>query len=57
MTWQEIKRTTAGKIVSKNYYTGQLTYKKSISNGENYNYNPFGIYVTDISWSRVQINS
>lgn len=54
ITWEEVKRTTDGKFVSKSYYTGQMSYKFAHSGGENFTYNPFGIYVTNMTWSQVQ---
>lgn len=54
ITWEEVKRTIDGKLVSKNYYTGQIAYKFAPSSGENFTYNPFGIYITNMAWSQVQ---
>lgn len=54
ISWEEIKRTIDGKLVTKNYYTGQFTYKIAPSTGENFTYNPFGIYITNMAWSQVQ---
>ncbi|MEI6056818.1 MAG: VirB8/TrbF family protein [Lentisphaerota bacterium] len=57
IAWEEIKRTTDGKVVSQIYYTGQFSYKFSPSSEENFQYNPFGIYITNISWSEIQTDS
>ena len=55
ISWEENKRSTDGRLISKTYYTGQLSYKLSPSTPENYKFNPFGIYITNITWSQVQI--
>jgi len=54
IAWEEIRRTIDGRLLARTYYTGQYTYKLAPSSGENFTYNPFGIYVTNMTWSEVQ---
>ena len=56
ITWEEIKRTTGGNVVSTNYYTGQISYDLEQTSDKNFQYNPFGVFITAISWSKVQIS-
>ena len=54
ISWEELRRSVDGRLISRTYYTGQLSYKIAPSTSENYKFNPFGIYITNITWSQVQ---
>lgn len=56
ITWEEVKRTIDGRLVSRIDYTGQFSYRIAPSTGENFTLNPFGIYVTNMTWSEIQTN-
>ncbi len=57
INWSETKRTLEGTVISNENYTGQFTYMTGNVTSEGFSYNPFGIYITDISWSKVNTAS
>jgi type IV secretion system protein VirB5 len=55
VTWEETKRsTTGGNILGVTRWMANLTYKFGDVNPKFMNDNPFGLYITDITWSQSQ---
>lgn len=54
-TWDETKRSRAGNILDVTHWEGYVTYKMGDVNPRFINENPFGIYITQVSWSQSQI--
>lgn len=53
--WEETKRHTAeGSLVSTTRWVGQFTYEFGEVNAKHINDNPFGIYITAVTWSQSQ---
>jgi len=57
ISWNEISRTLEGTVITNDAYTGQFTYQTGDVDSSNYQYNPFGIYITDITWSKMNTAS
>ncbi len=55
ITWDEIKKDTgSGQLIEKSRWLAQLHYEFGPVNPHFITDNPFGIYITDISWSESQ---
>lgn len=55
VTWHETKRSTnGGAATESSRWVANLTYKMGDVNSRFINDNPFGLYVTDVSWSQIQ---
>lgn len=55
ITWEETKRrTNGGALLSSAKWVGQFTYKFGEVNPKHLTANPFGIYITNVSWSQSQ---
>jgi len=56
ITWTEIRRDNAtNQVISRETYTGQFSFRLTLTPPENERimlYNPFGFYITHISWTR-----
>ncbi len=53
--WDETERDSmSGEIISKNRWIASMTYKRGPVNAQIALLNPFGIYITDLSWSKNQ---
>lgn len=54
ITWEEIKRDLSGNPIDKTRWLAQLHYELGAVNPHFVIENPFGIYVTDVTWSESQ---
>lgn len=53
ITWDEKKRSVVdGSVMEVSRYVAQITYKMGEPDRSNMDLNPFGIYVTNLSWSK-----
>jgi type IV secretion system protein VirB5 len=53
--WEETQRSSNdGQVISTTRWIANLTFKFGEVNPKFTNYNPFGLYITDISWSQNQ---
>jgi len=53
--WEETKRNVnGGGIMSTTRWVGHFTYQLAAVNPDHLNDNPFGIYITNVSWSQSQ---
>jgi type IV secretion system protein VirB5 len=53
ITWEETKQNTSGGLMEKSRWMAMLTYRMGDVNPKFITDNPFGIYVTEVSWSQV----
>lgn len=57
VTWDEIKSdSTTGAVLGKTRWIGYLDYAVGDVNPKHINENPFGLYITHVSWSESQLN-
>lgn len=57
VSWDEIRRDlTSGAVVEKSRWLANVSYKFGAVNSAFMNDNPFGIYVTQVSWSKSNVN-
>ncbi len=55
VTWDETKRDiTSGEVISTSRYLANLSYQFGNVNSKFITENPFGLYITQMSWSQVQ---
>ena len=53
--WEETKRSVnGGSVIGVSRWVGHFTYQLADVNPEHINDNPFGIYITNVSWSQSQ---
>jgi len=52
VVWDEIKHANDGSVESKTRWMANLTYQFGQVNSKLINDNPFGLYITNISWSQ-----
>jgi type IV secretion system protein TrbF len=56
LTWDEVKRSSLnGEVMGKSRWIANITYRRGDVNPKHVMENPFGIYITDVSWSENQI--
>ena len=51
VVWDETKRGQDGSVISKTRWIGNLTYQLGQVNPQFINENPFGLYITNVTWS------
>jgi type IV secretion system protein VirB5 len=55
VTWDETKRDiTSGELISTSRYLANLSYQFGNVNSKFITENPFGLYITQMSWSQIQ---
>lgn len=54
VTWDEIEKSSAGGTVGESRYLGTLTIERAEPNPKFLTLNPFGIYVTQLTWAKIQ---
>lgn len=52
VTWDETKRNPSGQVIGVSRWMGQLTYKIGEVQEKYINNNPFGVYITNVTWSQ-----
>ena len=52
VAWKEIKRDRVGKIIETTCWIGHITYQIGDVAEKYITDNPFGIYITDLTWSK-----
>lgn len=53
--WEETKRSSSGgNVIGTTRWVGHFTYQFTDVNPDHITDNPFGIYITDVSWSKSQ---
>jgi type IV secretory pathway TrbF-like protein len=56
VTWDETKRSiSSGVVISTTRWMANVTYKFAEVNTKYINDNPFGLYITQVSWSQSQV--
>ena len=56
ITWDEtIRDSNSGMVIGKSRYIGDLTYKMGEVDARFSQDNPFGLYVSDVSWSQSKV--
>ena len=54
ITWEETRRSADGMEINKSRWLANITYAFSEPNAKYLNDNPFGLYITKITWSKNQ---
>lgn len=54
VTWDEMEKSPSGGSINESRYLGTLTIERGEPNTQFLTLNPFGIYVTGLSWAKIQ---